>query len=447
MNDKRDFTQGSIPKKMLRFILPILAALVLQAMYTAVDMLIVGRFGTTVGLSGVSTGSNIIRLITFTVAGLTTGVTVLIGQYIGEGCKEKLGKVVGSAVLFFFLFSMVLTIFMQIFARPIAVLMQAPEEALEATVLYIRISGAGLLFIVFYNFISGIFRGIGDSVMPLMFVSIACVANILGDLLLVAGFHMDVAGAAIATICAQAISVILSLLVVKRRSLPFEFSLSDIGFSEEIKNFLGVGIPIALQEFLTNLTFVALCAFVNRLGLDASSGYGIGRTLQSFIMMIPSSLVQATSAFVAQNVGAGNEKRAKETMKFSMIFGLCMGTIAGCIIFFYGDVLSGLYTSDTAVIARSYEFLRGFAPEAIVTSIMFSLMGYFNGHSKTMFVMCQGLVQSFLIRLPISYIMSIQPDASLTGVGLAAPIATSCGVIISVIYYCMLQKKMEKMNN
>lgn len=426
--------------------IPILGALILQAMYSAVDLLIVGRFGTTAGISGVSTGSSIINMVTFTVTGLTTGVMVLIGQYLGEKKNERLGKLIGGAILFFLILSVVLTVFMQVFARQIAVLMQAPEEAIDLTVLYIRICGGGILFVVFYNFISSIFRGLGDSTLPLIFVSIACVANIFGDLFLVAGLHMNVAGAALATVGAQAISVILSIVIIRRKTLPFEFSLSDIRLSDEVGRFVGVGAPIALQEFLTNLTFLALCAFINRLGLDASSGYGVAQRIQSFVMLIPSSIMQSMASFVAQNVGAGKEQRAKEAMRCGMIFGVCIGAVVAYMVFFHGDMISGLFTSDEAVIARAFEFLRGFAPEAIVTSVLFSYMGYFNGHSKSVFVMAQGLAQSFIVRLPMSYIMSIRPDASLTGVGLAAPTATVFGIIICTIYYWMLQKQMKKKN-
>ena len=211
MEEKQDFTTGSIPVKMTKFMFPILGALILQAMYSAVDLLIVGQFGTTAGISGVSTGSSIMNLVTFTLSALTTGVTVLIGQYLGEGNKGRLGTLIGNAICFFLVLAVLLTVILVAFARPIAVLMQAPEEAVDLTALYIRICGSGFVFVVFYNFISSIFRGMGDSRLPLIFVTIACITNVIGDLVLVAGFHMNVAGAAIATIAAQAVSVICLL--------------------------------------------------------------------------------------------------------------------------------------------------------------------------------------------------------------------------------------------
>lgn len=444
MNEKQDFTQGSIFTKMVKFMFPILGALILQAMYSAVDLLIVGKFGTTAGISGVSTGSSIMNLVTFTLCALTTGVTVQIGRYIGEKKEDRLGKLIGGSICFFTVLGIVITFVLILFARPIAVLMQAPEEAVELTALYIRICGVGFIFIVFYNFISSIFRGLGDSKSPLIFVAIACVANIIGDLVLVAGFHMNVAGAAIATIFAQAVSVILSLLIIKKKKLPFVMTRKDIAFSGEVSGFIRVGAPLALQELLTNLTFLALCAFINRLGLESSSGYGVAQRIQSFVMLIPSSIMQSMASFVSQNVGAGKEDRAKAAMKCGMAMGTLIGLVIAFMAFRHGDLLAAMFSNDELVIAKAFEYLKGFAPEAFLTSISFSFMGYFNGHSRSMFVMAQGLAQSFLVRLPMSYIMSIRPDASLTGIGLAAPTATVFGIILCTIYYIMLNKEMKK---
>ena len=444
MNNKQNFTEGSIFGKMIYFMFPILGALILQAMYGAVDMMIVGKFGTTAGISGVSTGSSIMSTFTFVLCALATGVTILIGRYLGEKKNERIGEVLGNAVAFFAALAVLLTVVLIVFAEPIAVLMQAPEEAMETTVQYIRICGAGFIFIVFYNLLSSIFRGLGNSNLPLLFVAIACVVNIIGDLILVAVFHLYVVGAAIATVLAQAVSVVLSLFIIRKQELPFTFRLKYIRFGKEIKNFWSVGAPLALQELLTNITFLALCAFINRLGLEASSGYGVAQKIQSFIMLIPSSLMQCMASFVAQNVGAGKEDRAKKGMLYGMSLGAGIGVFIGLFIFFKGDLVSSIFSNDPAVIARSFEYLRGFAPEAVVTCIMFSFMGYFNGHSKSMFVMIQGLAQSFLVRLPISYIMSIQPNASLTYIGLAAPAATVFGIVLCLIYYqkCNQQQKL-----
>jgi len=434
MDSKQDFTQGSIFKKLIQFMIPILGALALQSTYGAVDLMIVGQFGSNAGISGVSTGSNIMVMVTVVISGLAAGVTILISRYIGEKNHAMIGKLIGSAVAFFLIASVILTALLTILARPISVLMQAPVEAVDLTAQYIRICGAGCVFIVFYNVISCIFRGLGDSRTPLLLVAIACCVNIVGDLLLVAVFKMNVAGAAIATVLSQAISVILLLLIIRRRQQPFSFSIKDIRLGG-VGAFVKIGAPLALQDFLTSLSFLALCAFINRLGLHASNGYGIAHKIVSFIMLIPIALAQSMSSFVAQNVGARKEERAKRGMYYGMIMGVCFGLVLGAFVFFRGDLLASIFSSDAQDIARAYEYLRGFSFDCVITCISFSFIGYFNGHAKSMFVMIQGLAQSFLIRLPMSYIMSIRPNPSLTYIGLAVPAATVFGIILCLIYY------------
>lgn len=439
--NKNDFTQGSIVSKLLKFMIPILGALILQAMYGAVDILVVGRFGTTAGISGVSTGSSIVNLITFTITGLTMGVTVVMGQYIGEKKPEKVGQVVGGAICLFLVLSFIIAIAMLIFARPLALLMQAPEEALDLTVLYVRICGGGIFFIIAYNVISSVFRGIGDSNMPLVFVGIACVVNIIGDLLFIKVFKWNVAGAALATVMAQGVSVMLSIIIIRKRELPFTLKKEYIRFNPEIKRFVRVGIPIAFQEVMTQFSFLALCAFINRLGLDASSGYGIANKIVNFIMLVPGALMQSMASFVAQNVGAGQETRARKSMVTGMFIGGSIGIFIAVFSFLRGDLLASIFANDEAVIACAADYLKGFAPEAVVTAILFSFIGYYNGHSKTLFVMLQGLAQTFIVRLPMSYFMSIQPDASLTMIGLAAPCATIFGIVINLIYFIVVSRE------
>ena len=213
--DHSDFTQGSILKKLSLFMLPVLGALILQAAYGAVDLLVVGRF------SAVSTGSQILNLVTFVVTQLAMGVTVLIARYFGEKRPEQISAVLGGAAVVFTILSVGIFILLVGFARPISVLMQAPEEAVGLTVSYVRICGGGIFFVVAYNLLSAIFRGLGDSRSPLLFVLVASLVNIAGDLILVAGFGMDAAGAAIATVLAQAVSVVFAVALLIKKKLPF----------------------------------------------------------------------------------------------------------------------------------------------------------------------------------------------------------------------------------
>ncbi len=440
-NDKTDFTQGSILKKLVFFMLPILGALILQAAYGAVDLLVVGRFGSTSGLSAVSTGSQVLNLITFVVTQFAMGITVLIGRYLGEKKPQHIGQLIGGAVLVFSIISAVLFILMLTCAGRLAVLMQAPGEALLLTTDYIRICGCGIFFIVAYNVLSAIFRGLGDSRSPLLFVLVACIVNIAGDLILVAGFRLDAAGAAIATVLAQAVSVVCALVILRKKELPFRIQKSDFRLNTQCRKFLVIGFPLALQEFLTQMSFLALCAFINRLGLDASSGFGVACKIVNFAMLIPSSLMQSMASFVSQNIGAGNPKRARQSMYTGIGIGMVFGCIVFALVWLSGDVLSAVFTTDSAVIANSYAYLKGFAPETILTAVLFSMAGYFNGNNKTVWVMIQGLVQTLLVRLPFAYLMSIQPDASLTKIGLAAPASTAAGILLNICFYLYLRHK------
>lgn len=443
-NDKADFTQGNILEKLVAFMMPILGALILQAAYGAVDLLVVGRFGSTSGLSAVSTGSQVLNLVTFVVIQFAMGITVLIARYLGEKRPERIGAVIGGGAVVFTMMSVALFIAMVGFARPISVLMQAPAEAVDLTASYVRICGAGIFFIVAYNLLSAIFRGLGDSKSPLFFVLVACIVNIIGDLVLVAGLHMDAAGAAIATVTAQALSVVFAVMLLLKKDLPFAITKKDFRLNPQCRKFLKIGLPLALQEFLTQISFLALCAFVNRLGLEASSGYGVACKIVNFAMLVPSSLMQSMASFVSQNIGAGKKKRAKQSMFTGIGVGLAVGCVVFVLVLFKGDVLCSVFSTDAAVIQNGFAYLKGFAPETLVTAILFSMVGYFNGNNKTVWVMTQGLIQTLLVRLPLAYFMSIQPNASLTKIGLAAPVATTVGIFLNIGFFIYLNRAEQR---
>ena len=444
-----DFTTGNIFTKLLKFMMPILGALVLQTMYGAVDILVVGKFGTRESISAVSTGSSAINLVVFVLTGLAMGVTVLMGHYIGEGRSNWLSRVIGGAIFAFSVIAVVLTFVFLAGAALFATLLQAPAEAFDKTVLYIRICGGGIFFIIGYNLISSIFRGLGNAKLPFYFVSIACVVNIILDLLFVAGFKWDVAGAAVATVLAQAVSLFLSLLMCRKVELPFSLSFSDIRYCGDVKRFLLIGLPIAFQELLTQISFLCLLGFVNGMGsteairLASSSGYGVANKITAIVMLVPSALMQSMSSIIAQNVGAGKEKRAQKAMGYGMMLGGTIGIFMTAAAVFLGQPIASLFTDNVAYQIKAAEYLEGFALEAIITSILFSFIGYFNGHNKTFFVLLQGVAQSFLVRLPMAYVMSRMFTDSLVYVGAAAPTATVFGIIINLIYYFRFTKKME----
>lgn len=443
MKQTQHFTEGKIFTPLIRFALPVLLALFLQTMYGAVDLLVVGQFGTPADVSAVSTGSLVMQTVTVVITSLAMGLTVLVGKKLGEGAKEEVGQIIGSGIWLFTLLAVVLSVVMVFAAPALAKIMHAPAEAFDQTVSYIVICSAGSVFIVAYNLVGSIFRGTGDSTIPLITVAIACVLNILGDLLLVAGFHMGTAGAAIATVFAQAVSVLLSLLLIRRKKLPFSFSMKNIRpEAEHIRQILFLGVPIALQELLVSISFLVITAIVNSLGLTSSAGVGVAEKLCGFVMLVPSAYMQAMSAFVAQNIGAGKPERARKALLCGIASSLAVGAVMAYFTFFHGDILSGLFAKDAAVIAASAEYLKAYAIDTLLTSFLFCFIGYFNGTGSTLFVMLQGIIGAFGVRLPVSWFVSRQAWATLFHIGLATPASSLVQIILCGIYFTyMLQRQ------
>ena len=376
--------------------------------------------------------------VTSLVTGLSMGATVLLGQKLGEGKSDQGGQVLGSAIALFTAVALALTAVMLCAASPMARLMQAPAEAFAQTVTYVRICSGGAVFIVAYNVLGAMFRGIGDSKMPLLTVTIACVVNIIGDLLLVGVCRMGVAGAALATVLAQAVSVALSLLFTKRRGLPFSFSWKDIRFHpRHTGRILSLGAPVALQDVLVSVSFLAIAAIVNGLGVIASAGVGVAEKLCGFIMLVPSSFGQSLSAFVAQNIGAKRAGRAKKAMLYGMGASLCCGVVLAWLSFFHGNLLAGLFARDAEVIRAAADYLRAYAIDTLLTSILFCFIGYFNGRGNTTFVMAQGIVGAFLVRIPVSLLMSRMEPVSLFRVGLATPSSTVVQIVLFLGFYAL----------
>ena len=327
-------------------------------------------------------------------------------------------------------------------ADSLAVLMRAPSEAAQGTVSYVQICSAGSIFIVAFNVIGSIFRGIGDSKMPLITVAIACVVNIGGDLLLVGALRMDVTGAAIATVAAQAVSVLLSLLIIRKRALPFSFSKKDIRFDRRlIGKIVKLGSPIALQDLLVSISFLVILAIVNALGLTASAGIGVAEKLCAFIMLVPSAYMQSMSAFVAQNIGANEPGRARKALLYGILSSLAAGVLIAYVSFFHGSALAAVFARDAAVISAAADYLRAYAIDCLLTSFLFCFMGYFNGCGKTFFVMVQGIAGAFAVRIPISYFVSRIPGVSLFMIGLATPASSVVQIILCAGYFFWLAKR------
>ncbi len=444
-NDFNDFTGGAILPKLLKFMLPVLFAMFLQAMYGAVDLLVVGWFGTNADVSAVSTGSQIMHTLTNLIVSFAMGITVAVGQKIGQRRPDEAAQTIGTGLIIFAGIGIAFTIISVAAANPLAAVMHAPTAAFDITVNYIRICGGGFIVITAYNLLGSIFRGMGDSKTPLIAVGIACVFNIIGDLIFVAVFHMGASGAALATVIAQLVSVVISLLIIRKAKLPFKFSRKDIRFNKFFAGKIAtIGTPIALQDFLVGISFLVLLAIVNDLGLSQSAGVGVAEKVCAFIMLVPSAFMQSMSSFVAQNLGAGKPERAEKALKDGIAVSFLFGAAMFALTFFRGDLLAGIFSKDIEAVANAWDYLKAYAIDCLLTCFLFCFIGYYNGMQRTKFVMAQGIVGAFLIRIPVAFVMQRFGGGSLFLIGLSTPCSTVVQIIMCFAAFFYYRRKSRK---
>lgn len=439
-----DLVGGKLLPTLLRFTIPILLAILLQTAYGTVDLLIVGRFSTIGDLSAVTIGSQIMQAITAFCTGLAMGTTILIGKYMASGQRERTSEVVGVSVIIFSVLAMGIMGILLLFHVQIGEVMNTPKEAVAQTHAYLIISGVGTLFIVYYNLLASIFRGIGDSKTPLKAVFVACVLNISLDLVFVGGFQWGAKGAALATVLAQGLSVGISLYLLRKRELPFDFGKKYLKYLPDVGgSVLKLGIPVAMQGVLVSISFLAITAIVNEgFGVSASAAVGIVEKITGIILVVPIAFMQSLSAFVAQNLGANQSVRAKQGLFYSIFLSLGFGVCTSYLCYFHGTILTDFFVKDneeTTLAALSY--LKSYAFDCVFVAIMFSFSGYFNGCGKTTFVMTQAVFGAICIRIPLAMILSGVPDTSLFLIGMATPSSTFVQIFLCLGYYFHEKKK------
>ena len=429
--------EGRVFPALTRFSIPILFSLILQALYGAVDLWMVSRFATTADVSAVSTGSQTMMIVGGMITGLSMGITVLLGLSIGKRDDEGSAGIIGTSTWIFLVLALALTGGLMLAARPLAVLLNAPAAALDKTTQYILICGAGTIFVVGFNVLNGIFCGVGDSKTPLLFVTVACITNMVGDYLLIDLFHLGAVGAAMATIAAQAVSVIFCLCMV-RKKLPFPVGRRHFRFQSRLAlSVLKLGLPVAVLRMCTEISYLVILGFVNVHGEVASSGVGIAEKLVMFILLIPTAYMSSISTFVAQNLGADRPERAKRGLWTGMASAGIVGGVMAYVSFFHGEALSLLFIKDRAVITASAEFLKATAIECFVLSLAYCFDGYFNGMGKTTLVMVRGVAAALLVRIPYAYFVSSLPDASLFQIGLATALAAAFMLVFCMVEYAV----------
>ena len=427
--------EGKITSALIKFTIPILLALLLQTTYGMVDLLIVGNFSQVRDVSGVSTGSQLITLLTAICNGLAMGTTILIGRVVGRNKMEEIPNIIRSTTHVFIVFGIVVMGTIFFFIDPIIALLNTPTDAIVQTKNYIMISTIGIPLIFSYNILGSIFRGLGDSKTPLIAVAIACVVNITLDLIFVAGFSMGAAGAAIATVVSQGISVILCMIMINGKDVIQISKRNNTIISRYYsKEIIRLGLPVALQSGLVSISFLAITVIVNQFGLVYSASIGLVEKLTGIIMLVPMAFMNSLTVFVAQNNANNQLPRSKEGLKKAFIISSVFSSLMAFVAYFHGDILIRLFSSDIAVIEAATIYLKAYAFDTLLVPIIFCLSGYFSGSGQTLYVMVQGIFGSLALRIPLTYYFSLKQPVSLFQIGLAIPISTLIQIGFFLLY-------------
>lgn len=433
---------GSIPKAMLTFAGPYLLTIIVQNLYGAVDLFVVGQFATTADVSAVTIGSQLMSMVTQLIIGFATGTTVLVGQYYGAKNEEGLSEVTGTSITIFTVAALAITAGFMFCYNFFIGLMQTPAEAVSATGDYIFMCTIGIVFIVGFNIISSILMGLGDTKTPFLFIIVACIINVVLDVILVKYVGLGAMGAAIATSAAQAGSVIFSLLYLKRKGLGYSFQLKNLKPTKRmVGRIIKIGGPVAIQNIMVGISFLFITAIINKMGLTRSAAVGVVEKLINFLFMPAIAFGAAVSTVSAQNIGAGKPDRAKKSMWYGILMALIPSVIVVLISQFFGQVLTSIFTSDPEVQFIAADYLRSYVMDTILVSFVFAMNGYFNSSGYSWFTLLHSLLTTFALRIPLSYLFSLSGSESLYGIGWAAPISSLVSVIMCLIFLALIERK------
>lgn len=437
-----DLTKGKIGTTLLKFAVPFILASFLQALYGAADLFMVGRFSSSSDVAAVAIGSQLMQTITGIILGIATGGTVLIGHHIGKKDQVGVARSIGALAMLFVAIGIPLTLGMGLLTNSAVAWMKTPIDAVQAAQHYVFVCAMGIPFIIGYNVMSAIFRGLGDSKSPFYFVLVACITNIVVDFILVGSFDMGAYGAALATILAQGISFILAILYsIHKKSIPhFERKYFKLA-KEPIQFIFKVGMPLALQDGLVNISFLIITAIINTMGLVASASLGVVEKIIVFAMLPPAAFGSAISAMSAQNIGAGLEHRAIKILRYGILYSLVFGITATTYCQIYPQTLTALFTSDPEVVKVAASYLMSFSIDCIMVSFVFCMNGYFSGSGQSLFSLIHSLIATFGVRIPLTYVFSRIENVSIYTLGLAAPAASLVSIVICMGYFYCLRKK------
>lgn len=440
-----DLTTGNVALKTIGFAIPIIITNLLQALYNIADMAIIGRFIGSAGMSAVNIGGQVTMIILVFAIGVSNGGGIIIGQLFGAKKKDQIPSVVGTMLSFFFLMALFFMLVVYVLGVPILKGLDTPPEAFAGTKTYLFICLAGTIFIYFYNVLGAVLRGVGESVRPMIFVLITVILNIGLDLLFVGPLHMGVAGAALATIISQFISMCMAVWYVKKIGL-FDFKISSFKIQKDTcKLMLKIGIPNGLQFGLTNLSFLLIMGFINKYGVNASAATGAVTKIGTFAVLPAQALMTALISITAQHIPVQKFKRVLQSMAVSMAISVCFTGIILILAYTIPETMLGIFTTDPAVIQTGTEYLKILTISYMIESVMFCMYGVISGSGNTYYTFGCALLTAFVVRLLFTWIFTSFTSMGLMGIGWAYVMAPASGAIAAGIFLLTGKWKKTKM--
>lgn len=430
----KDLTTGHEGKSIFFFAMPMLIGSLFQQLYNTADSIIVGRFIGKEAMAAVSGANPIMFLLVAALMGVSLGFSILVSQFYGSGDLKKVKATIDTTYILLFIGSILISILGIVFGGPMLRLMNTPESVFSQSKLYLTIIFGGILFSAGYNSVSAILRGLGDSITPLYFLIIATILNIVLDLTFIVVLKMGVEGVALATIIAQAVSFIISIIYLNKKHEVLKFKIKGIIYDNKIfKDGLRLGLPSGVQQMLFSIGNMALQFLVNSYGTSAMAAFGAGLRIENFISLPIMNLGSAVSTFVAQNIGAGENERVKKGIRESIKMTLVLAVIVIALILLFRENLIALFNTDKDVIKIGSSYLFIIGPFFLFIGTSFVLSSAMKGAGDSMFALISSIVSLWLGRLPASYMLS--RFFGTNGIWMGIPFGWTLGLIVTVIYH------------
>lgn len=440
-----NLTQGGIFKNIAVFSVPFFISYFLQTLYGLADLVIIGQFERAEAITAVAVGSQVMHFLTVIIVGLAMGTTVLVGRAVGAKNFRSVSRITGNTITLFGILSIFLTGTLLFFCKDIVGLLRTPPEAIDGTVRYLQVCFAGIPFIVAYNVIASVFRGMGDSRHPMYFIAVACLFNIALDYAFIGGFRLGAEGAALATVIAQTLSVIVSLVAAKKAKFGVQVSKRDLRPNKTIfRGILGIGTPVAAQDGFIQVSFLFITMIANSRGLEIAAAVGIVEKIICFLFLVPSSMLSTVSAIAAQNIGAGESLRAKRTLWAGIGIAASFGALFTLAFQLISEPVIEIFTDEAAVIRYGTEYLRTYVLDCLVAAVHFSFSGYFCARGLSFVSFIHNALSIVIFRIPGTWLAARYFPETLAPMGLAAPIGSLFSVIVCLVVYRMLGKRERK---